>query len=334
MDERESALRSWADAKVGPVADWATVSGDASSRRYFRYWHAGRSLIAVDSPPLTEKNDAFLAVRAQLAQASIRVPALIAVEHEQGFMVLEDLGDTLLLGELTAASVGTYYAQSIQILAQCWRTIDSPGELPLYSDAVLSEELSRFPEWFCQALLGYSLDQTERDAWEAACSAMKACAAEQPRCFVHRDFHSRNILLPADGELALIDFQDALWGPLTYDLVSLLKDCYVQWPRQQYCGWVEEARVEALDAGVAVPDAGTFLRWVDWIGLQRHLKVLGTFARLALRDSKPAYLNDLPRVLSYIEEVLQIYPEFEALQQLFKRRLTPCIQTQDWWLSQ
>lgn len=333
------ALLPWALDALGADAHSGSsvqvVAGDASSRRYFRARIDGRSYILAEAPPATEKNEAFLARRDLLEEAGIRVPTLFAADLARGFLLLEDLGDELLLGRLNASSVARYYGDACGILRQLAAVDLAAAALPDYDAPLLSEELGRFPTWFAGELLGCDLDPAEHELCQALFGALQDSALAQPRVLVHRDFHSRNLMLGADGALALIDFQDAVAGPLTYDLVSLLRDCYVRWPAAQVMDWAREHRHALLRSGRAdLPAEADFLRAFDWMGLQRHLKVLGTFARLSLRDGKPAYLADLPLVLTYTREILARYaPEeaaFAEFARWFDQRLGPAMAAQPW----
>jgi len=332
-------LLSWSMQALSINADDAPtlhpLAGDASQRRYFRLRTRAQVYIAVDSPPASQKNREFLAVRACLEAGGVRVPALLAADLEQGYLMLEDLGDSLLLDRLTADAADGWYRQALALQR---RMADLPADtiaLPAYDAGLLGEELARFPEWFLTALLGLALSDDERAALAELDGLLVANALAQPRVLVHRDFHSRNLMCMADGQLAVIDFQDAVSGPLTYDAVSLLKDCYVRWPRDRVAGWALDYR-DALTASGRLPalDDATFLRWFDWMGLQRHLKVLGTFARLALRDGKTDYLQDLPRVLAYVQEVFALYagqhPALDGIAGWFGQRVLPVIQRQPW----
>ncbi|MFV8819730.1 aminoglycoside phosphotransferase family protein [Haliea sp. E17] len=329
-------LQAWACSVVGKTGGTLeTVAGDASNRRYFRLRVAGASYIAVHAPPATEKNAEFLAVRHHLERGGIRVPALLGADLDQGFLLLGDLGDRLLLPALAPATVDGWYRKGCSLLLQFAALGDMPADWPRYDSALLGEELGRFPEWFAGRLLGHPLGEQGLRCWQALCEELLNSALEQPRVLVHRDFHSRNLMILADGELGVIDFQDAVVGPITYDLVSLLRDCYVRWPAGQVENWAREyhglLRQEGWLAGV---DAAQFLRWFDLMGLQRHLKVLGTFARLYLRDGKSAYLDDLPLVIAYVEEILRKYrgdwPAAAAFADWFEAELGPLIRRQPW----
>jgi aminoglycoside/choline kinase family phosphotransferase len=330
------ALSILAPVQSGPLPELAVVAGDASNRRYFRAELGGVSHILVDAPPATENNAAFLAVRKLLAGAEVNVPALYAADLERGYLILEDLGDRLLLAELDAGSVDECYRAAMEVLLQVAVLDTRTMALGGYDETQLTEELERFPSWFVESLLGYTPDAGELAMLNACFDRLIATALEQPRVLVHRDFHSRNLMPQPDGALGVIDFQDALLGPVTYDLVSLLRDCYIQWPPEQVEGWALAYRdllaARALPGGEA--EDARFLRWFDLMGLQRHIKVLGTFARLYLRDGKPGYLDDLPLVIDYVLEITGKYagdePEIAAFHQWFERRLAPLIARQPW----
>ena len=329
------ALSSLGLASNGHAPALTVVAGDASNRRYFRLRLAGQSYVLAHAPPVTEKNEAFLAVREVLARAGVKVPALYAADMQRGYLLLEDLGDQVLLPELDAGSVDNHYHSALGVLREIAAVDTDQLDMPVYDQGLLAEELSRFPVWFVQELLGYSPDEEERDMLRRLFASLIDSALEQPRVLVHRDFHSRNLMLQEGGQLAVIDFQDAVVGPITYDLVSLLRDCYIQWPPGQVCDWALQQR-DALHTQGFMPevDDARFLRWFDWMGLQRHIKVLGTFARLYLRDGKSAYLDDLPLVVHYVLEMLGKYATEEAVfaefNGWFSHRLSPLIAGQGW----
>ncbi len=327
MDDRQRQLQSWSLAALGlsgQAIDWTDVAVDASTRRYFRLRQGTAAWICMDAPPATEKNQAFIEVRALLAASGVRVPDLLAQQLEVGFLLLEDLGDQLLLGRLSADTVDACYQQALDMLLTMQTAGEFSHQLPGYSEAILAEELSRFSEWFVEGLLGLNLSVQEVAMIQAVVGQLIESALAQPQTLVHLDFHSRNLLVLPDGELATIDFQDARWGPLCYDLVSLLKDCYIRWPESQVEAWALQYRARLQATGqFAGADEAQFLRWFDWIGLQRHIKVLGNFARLAIRDGKPGYLQDIPQVLGYIVPVLRRYPQFSQLLQLLESGVLP-----------
>jgi aminoglycoside/choline kinase family phosphotransferase len=333
------ALLPWALSVLGQSSSstlpaLSVVAGDASNRRYFRFDSGPHSYVLVEAPPETEKNEEFLHVRSILASAGVRVPNLLGADLDRGFLLLEDLGDQLLLPLLDADSVNSYYRSAMDVLSKLAQTEIHDSQLGEYDHLLLSEELGRFSEWFVQGLLGYSLPKNEEGLLRNFFAQLVNSALEQPRVVVHRDFHSRNLMLMADDSLAVIDFQDAVIGPVTYDLVSLLRDCYIQWPPDRVEVWVGEYRDLLHSCGVVTDsDRVQFQRWFDLMGLQRHIKVLGTFARLYLRDGKSAYLDDLPLVVHYVLEVLEKYSQesvFADFHDWFCQCLSPLIAAQEW----
>lgn len=328
------ALLGWAltalDREHSPRPQLEVVAGDASSRSYYRFAVGQQNYIVALAPPATEKNAAFIAVRNVLDEAGVRVPQIYAVDLEHGYLLLEDLGDQLLLDLLHADSVDGYYQRAFGVLLQMAAVDCQTCELGEYDRELLTEELQRFDTWFVRGLLGYTPTNAEQHMVDAFFAVLIASALEQPQVLVHRDFHSRNIMLTEADELGIIDYQDAVAGPVSYDAVSLLRDCYVQWPAAQVAAWCDAYYQQLCHAGLLtrVP-AEQFRQWFDWMGLQRHIKVLGTFARLSLRDNKPGYLEDLPVVLDYVHEMLEHYaadaPEIAAFRDWFATRLTPLV---------
>jgi aminoglycoside/choline kinase family phosphotransferase len=316
----------------------AIVAGDASPRRYFRLVTRDGSYIVVDAPPATEKNGVFLAVRQVLAAIGVPVPAVYHADLGKGYLLLEDLGDRLLLPALDDGSADGLYRRAFDLL-QRMAGVDPGGlDLSAYDAVLLREELGRCPEWFVEGLLGHESTAGERGLFETLSNRLIESALDQPSVLVHRDFHSRNLMLRPGDELAVIDFQDAVTGPLTYDLVSLLRDCYIRWPGDRVRGWALGYRDRLIRAGQLNPVGDDeFMRWFDWMGLQRHIKVLGTFARLHLRDGKPGYLDDLPLVIDYVRETLRKYapqdPVFDAYRDWFESTLGPEIAARPWGVS-
>jgi len=315
------------DIEITPVA------GDASHRKYLRLSLNGEHRILLISPPELENNQAFLDVRNLLEQHQLRVPACYAVDIDHGFMLLEDFGDTLLLDLLDDQSVGQLYPQAQMLLLRLAQM--KPFNLPSYNQASLIEEMDRFAYWFVEKLLGQTMGGEGVTVFSSLQDALVRTALEQPQVVVHRDFHSRNLMRLPDNELGIIDFQDAVIGGITYDLVSLLKDCYIRWPAPKVVCWALEFK-QMLESAGQLQDVTDeeFLKWFDWMGMQRHIKVLGTFARLSLRDNKHAYLNDLPLVLDYVVEALHnwagVEPVCADFLNWFDSELQPVIAQQPW----
>jgi aminoglycoside/choline kinase family phosphotransferase len=251
-----------------------------------------------------------------LRAIGLNVPEVLATDLDAGFLLVSDLGSTLYLDVLDEASVERLYGDALGALLTL-QAHDPLDGLPPYDRGRLLAELELFPEWFLGRHLGRPPGAAERRVIDAAFERLIASALEQPQVTVHRDYHSRNLMQVADNNPGILDFQDAVVGPVTYDLVSLLRDCYLRWPRARVEGWALGYHALAVQSGVLRErDEVRFLRWFDLMGLQRHLKVLGIFARLWHRDGKPGYLGDLPRVLDYAVEVAADYPELAALHDL------------------
>jgi aminoglycoside/choline kinase family phosphotransferase len=299
------------------------ASGDASFRRYFRVFPAtGESLIVMDAPPDKEDCRPFVDVSARLETAGVHVPHIHAQDLKQGFLLLEDLGDRLYLGALTPQTADALYGEAIAALVRIQR--GRSAGLPRYDKDLLLREMALFPEWLLGVHLGLSLSPAERDLLDQAFALLVDNALEQPQVLVHRDYHSRNLLVCGRHGPGVIDFQDAVLGPLSYDLVSLLRDCYIRWPRERVMDWVERYASQARRAGVLEAEAvGHLPTWFDRMGIQRHLKAAGIFARLMHRDGKPGYLGDIPRTLEYIIEVAGDDPQLSGLAELIARRVLP-----------
>lgn len=334
IDHRKLALTNWVSGQTSqeehPI-QLQSLGSDAGFRRYFRYQQPSHWL-AVDAPPATEDTAQFLAIAQLIAQQGVRSPRIAAVDADQGFLLVEDFGDRLFLRELTPDNADTLYQQAMDTLLQLHRTADDSALIPRYDRELLHRELGIFSEWFVQNLLGYNLSTSEQEWLGGLFVQLEDNALNQPQGFVHRDYHSRNLLLLDDGSLGVIDFQGALWGGITYDLVSLLRDCYRRWPADKVKHWALDYRQQAIVANI-IPSVSeqTFMRWFDWLGLQRHIKVLGIFARLSLRDGKQGYLQDLPLVIRYTLEVAEQYPELQLFSDWFKQTLLPRAQQQPWY---
>lgn len=326
MDLRRAALQKWINSlfEAEIAGELETVSGDASFRRYFRQRLHNGSIIAVDAPPEKENSEPFVRIARQWHQRGVKVPGIVQVDMEQGFMALEDFGDGTLLPALTPETVDELYSQAITQLVHL--QLQPAQDLPHYDAALLDREMALFPEWFLGRHLGLELSAHEQSVLQETFAMLRDTALGQPQVIVHRDYHSRNLML-LEGQLGIIDFQDAVVGPFTYDLVSLLKDCYIQWPQEKVDEWAGQYFAQARAAGLigAIADSQCQL-WFDWMGLQRHIKVAGIFARLNYRDGKSAYLNDLPLTLHYIVQACEAYPALSAFAQLMKMRIMPAFE--------
>jgi aminoglycoside/choline kinase family phosphotransferase len=320
--DRAAARLAWTRATLRDNSlTLQSASSDASFRSYWRTHHHGQSWIVMDSPPAQEDPRPWLKIGQQLAAARLHVPAVHAQDLEQGFLLIEDLGNRLYLRELDERNADALYGDAMDALLRMQTQMDH-RDLPPFDREVLVRGLEVMPEWFLGRHLGHTPSCDEWDVLEAAFELIIRNAQEQPRVFVHRDYHSRNLLVVEHNNPGVIDFQGALAGPITYDLASLLRDAYIVWPRERVEGWVESYRQRLRDAGVlgADVDAERFLRWFDLTGMHRHVRVLGQFYRLWYRDGKPGYLADVPRVYHYVVSVARSYPELADFAALIERR--------------
>ncbi len=299
MPDRLEQLKRWLDNEL-EFSDYtlAPASSDASFRRYFRVVHDGARFIIMDAPPEKEDSRPFIRVAKQLFDAGLNVPEVLDEDLDQGFLLLSDLGNTPYLGALNEASVERLYGDALGALAAI-QTCACDG-LPRYDRALLLREMELFREWLVEKHLGITPGDAQHALLDDAFDLLIENALAQPQVFVHRDYHSRNLMLIPRNNPGILDFQDAVYGPVTYDLVSLLRDCYIAWPRSRVEDWALGYLELALQTGILHEehnDPVQFLRWFDLMGVQRHLKASGIFARLNHRDGKPGYLDDIPRTL-------------------------------------
>jgi aminoglycoside/choline kinase family phosphotransferase len=326
-DLRLTALHRWIRDDLGFVGcRLEPASADASFRRYFRVTRDADSYIVMDAPPDKEDTGPFVHVARLLADIDLQAPLVLAQNRREGFLLLTDLGNAQYLDALRAdQEVDRLYDDALTALA----TLQTRGRslaasLPAYDAALLHREMELLPEWFLTQHLGLALDAELRALLDRTFTGLAAAALSQPSTFVHRDFHSRNLMVLAVDNPGIIDFQDAVNGPLTYDLVSLLKDCYIAWPMPRVRAWALGHRSRLLRAGFALDaDETEFLRWFDLMGLQRHIKVLGIFCRLYYRDGKSRYLHDLPLVLQYTIDAAAAYPETAAFAEFLRQSVLP-----------
>ena len=329
VQTRQHELAQWVQTYLVPdnpdfsgTVQLLPVGGDAGFRSYYRIQTPHGSLLAVDAPPATEDSKAFVDVARRLKRVEIKVPDVKLVDFDRGFMLIEDFGNTHLLDLLNEQVVDTAYKNALTLLHTIQET---PAEgLPLYDPSLLQTELSLFTDWFLSQLIGIDLTDEDRKLFSGMNQLLIASALEQPTCFVHRDYHSRNLMMMPGLDIGVIDFQGALQGPVLYDVVSLLKDCYICWPREQVENWLRNfAREHDLLRSV---QWSTCLRWFDWMGLQRHLKCLGIFTRLWLRDGKSQYLSDIPVTFFYVLEACERYPAFAEHAQWLRKRVLPVLE--------
>jgi len=319
-DSRLHALTQWLASLPAPAMQLESLrpaSSDASFRRYFRIdGPDGASYIVMDAPPPQEDVRPFLHVAELFGATGVSVPAVIERDIERGFLLLSDLGSTTYLQLLTPDNAHKLYLDAIAALVQIQRH-SQPDVLPEYDRALLQRELTLFPEWYVAKHLGVTMSEKQNAALQQVFDILLANNLAQPQVYVHRDYHSRNLMVLADGNPGILDFQDAVYGPITYDLVSLLRDAYVQWDEEIVLDWAIRYWELARKAGLPVnPDIDAFYRDFEFMGLQRHLKVLGIFARLYHRDGKDGYLKDLPLVMEYTRKVAYRYKELAPLVKL------------------
>jgi N-acetylmuramate 1-kinase len=332
-DSRLERLEQWLQHLFG-ARDFsiAPASADASFRRYFRVVREGETLIAMDAPPEKEDMQPYIRIAAMLVDVGVNAPRVLEQNLQEGFLLNSDLGSRTYLAELDrGADSRRLYGDAMSALVR----IQAGGakfaaQLPPYDDALLRREMALFPEWFCGRHLGLQFAAEDADGLRVVFENLVAAALAQPRVFVHRDYHSRNLMV-TDGARegrnpGILDFQDAVHGPITYDLVSLLRDCYIAWPLEQVRAWALEFRSAARHTGLSVgSDEREFLRWFDFMGVQRHLKAIGIFARLWHRDGKPGYLKDIPRTLDYVRAVSAAHPELHPLGRIIESRVLPAL---------
>ncbi|ROO03374.1 aminoglycoside phosphotransferase [Pseudomonas moraviensis] len=327
QDVRLQHLKVWLDeqlAKLFAEQGWGTVppatltaaSSDASFRRYFRWEGDGRSFIVMDAPPPQENCKPFVDIAFLLAKSGINVPKIYAEDLERGFLLLNDLGNKTYLDVIDGENADALFHDALQALL-AFQQLPMVAPLPGYDVALLRRELELFPEWYVKHELGIEFDAAQQQQWQHISQLLIDSALAQPKVLVHRDYMPRNLML-SEPNPGVLDFQDAVYGPVTYDVTCLFKDAFLSWPEERVRGWLESywQQASALDIPVQT-DFEDFLRASDLMGVQRHLKVIGIFARICHRDGKPRYLADVPRFFSYIEAVIARRPELAELQALF-----------------
>ncbi|NWD70177.1 phosphotransferase [Pseudomonas gingeri] len=326
QDVRLQHLKVWLDRQLEtlflaegwgaiPPATLTAASSDASFRRYFRWEGEGRSLIVMDAPPPQENCKPFVDIAHLLAKSGINVPKIHAQDLENGFLLLNDLGNQTYLDVIDADNADALFADAIDALL-AFQQLPMDSELPSYDVALLRRELELFPEWYVGHELGRAFDPAQLAMWQRVSALLIDSALAQPKVLVHRDYMPRN-LMASEPNPGVLDFQDAVYGPVTYDITCLFKDAFLSWPDARVRGWLQDYWQRAAERGIAVQaDFEEFLRASDLMGVQRHLKVIGIFARICHRDGKPRYLADVPRFFAYIEAVVARRPELAELGEL------------------
>ncbi|WHS61024.1 phosphotransferase [Pseudomonas sp. G2-4] len=326
QDVRLQHLKVWLDEQLPilfaqqgwgavPPATLTAASSDASFRRYFRWEGEGRSFIVMDAPPPQENCKPFVDIAFLLAKSGINVPKIYAEDLERGFLLLNDLGNQTYLDVINGDNADDLFHDALQALL-AFQQLPMVAPLPSYDVALLRRELELFPEWYVKHELGVELDSAQQQLWQQATDLLIDSALAQPKVLVHRDYMPRNLML-SEPNPGVLDFQDAVYGPVTYDVTCLFKDAFLSWPEERVRGWLVDYWQQAGALGIPVqPDLEDFLRASDLMGVQRHLKVIGIFARICHRDGKPHYLGDVPRFFAYIEAVIARRPELAPLDEL------------------
>lgn len=319
QDLRQNQLQNWLNNLFnGKAANLRAASSDASFRRYFRFDVGDDTYVVMDAPPDKEDTAPFLRIARRFYEVGLNVPRVIETDTDNGYLLLSDLGIKTYFPKLNHKTVERLYGDALGALVVLQTaTLTEPQFLPDYSEALLREEMELFRTWYLGKHLKISLSDSQNTALDKVFASLVRSASVQPKVWVHRDYHSRNLMVMAKNNPGILDFQDAVLGPVTYDLVSLLRDCYIRWPMEQVQEWVMGYHQLAQHSGIPVcDDELQFLGWFDRMGVQRHLKASGIFARLCHRDGKSAYLDDIPRTLGYIMQVSRAYPELLPLAQL------------------
>ncbi|HUO44103.1 MAG TPA: phosphotransferase [Burkholderiales bacterium] len=315
-EPRRQQLRQWVETQLGAApSTFEPASQDASFRRYFRARVADISFIVMDAPPEHEDCRPFVRVAALMADAGVHVPRVIAQDLERGFLLLSDLGTVSYLHALNEDNADALFLDAMDALVR-WQLASRPGVLPPYDEALLRRELELFPQWYLQSHCGMQLDRAQRQALDALFTRIVASNLAQPCVYVHRDYMPRNLMV-CEPNPGVLDFQDAVFGPITYDIASLFRDAFISWDEARVIDWTARYWERAKRAGLPVAhDFGAFYRDCEWMAAQRHLKVLGIFARLHYRDGKAGYLEDTPRFVDYLRAAAARYSALSPLQAL------------------
>jgi len=320
-DSRLTLIHEWLhDACSLAHYELLPLAGDASFRRYFRIKTPTQTWVLMDAPPEKESSDAFVLIANAFKSHGLVAPEVLQHDLHKGLLLISDLGDNLYYNKLDAHTVDTLYEQALKTAVHMHSCqLENEQTLPFFDEALYLQECALFSDWYLPQYLQVSLTCAQERMLQSTFHKLIDMAHAQPQVFVHRDYHSRNLFLMEDDRVGIIDFQDAVVGPITYDAVSLLRDCYIDWPQEQVEKWVRQFQLMALEAGILdEEDPRVFMRWFDYVSLQRHFKCMGIFARLYFRDGKSGYLEDIPRVLHYATTISARYPEFSELHSFLK----------------
>lgn len=324
MTDRMELLKNWL-AQLFPETSYRLyrLSGDASFRQYFRLSLPDQSFIVMDAPPDKEDCRHFANLAKAIKAQGLRVPHVFHADFANGFLVLSDFGDDQLFNQLNAKTADQLYRKAIKDLLM-WQQVVLPKNLPVpcFDQSLYQYEFDLFLEWFLPKYCKVRLTTSDHKALNTVFQTLISCLEMQPQVFVHRDYHSRNLMVCDDGLLGILDFQDAVQGPITYDLVSLLKDCYIDWPQDSVVAWSQYYYNLHKHADLKNTSFEQFQQWFEWAGLQRHIKCLGIFSRLAFRDQKMGYLEAMPRVLQYVFQACAKYDEFKWFSSFLKKVLS------------
>lgn len=335
MTIRFQQLLQWLEIcpalKQGQYTQPETASNDASFRRYYRLQaHTTTetvSYIIMDAPPPHEDCEPFVRIARYLQQMGLTIPTVIEQDLSQGFLLLKDLGNETYLSQLSDESADKLYGDALEALLKMQTQSRAlTYSVPEYHADLLQSEMALFTDWLLAAYLEKPMATKNHQAWQNLTDQLTRSALQQPQTFVHRDYHSRNLMVLPQGNPGILDFQDAVLGPMTYDAVSLLRDCYISWPAEQVRDWQRQYFLQTVQAGLLSKDewAG-FVKAMDWMGLQRHLKAAGIFARLAIRDGKTGYLQDIPKTLDYLISIAALYPETGFLADFIETEVLPSL---------
>lgn len=325
IDTRKQAIIHWlTDTIKLEIIHFEPASSDASFRRYFRVTHQKGQHIVMDAPPEKENTEPFIRIAALLTKHSVNIPDIVQQDIKQGFLLLEDFGSQCFLDLLSDSTADKFYSSAFDSLFQMQNSINTDTcQLPLYDKALLDSELVLFYQWFLLQTLNLSIPENLKISLN---QLLISSALEQPQVCVHRDYHSRNLMVLKHNSPGIIDFQDAVIGPITYDLVSLLRDCYIAWPEHKIEQWITQYFQHITELGLINTSLESFTRWFDLMGVQRHLKAIGIFSRLYLRDNKPGYLQDIPRTLNYVSQICHKYPELAEFNHYLNQQVLPVYQ--------